>query len=1113
MKQAAYEINGELVDSEAFYQVACDPHRSVVVEACAGAGKTWMLVSRILRALLDGVPPNQILAITFTKKAAGEMRERLHDWLRTFAKGTDAQREAELRIRGVPAHRMAELAPRLQSLYAQWLADGRGVDIHTIHGWFSRLVKAAPLDVLHELGLPPELNLVEDTAELWPELWGRFLRRLDALAPGRKVQAEAVVASELDDFMSVVRAVGRFNAEMWLQAALGTRLELTLADQAGHLMSGVESAGEWSEAWSGLTHPSEALARDSVREHMWSLARQLATAKGSIAPAAGVAMEQALSLTDCGQQGRALCAALLTKDGEPRKRMGDLADLAWAQEWLMDLMQATAQHEAHALHGHMVRLSRLLFEEYARFKTERGLADMVDLELAAARLLGDPVLSGWIQERLDNQVKQLLMDEFQDTSPLQWQTLKSWLSGYAGAGGGASGQAPVQVFLVGDPKQSIYRFRRADPRVFTAAKEFVLAALDGDLLACDHTRRNAPGVVDALNKVMAQAHEEGVFPGFRWHTTASESGARIRVLPSVLRSDVSKPESVPGWRDSLVSPREQAHTTLKEMEAARVADAVSSLIQHEGIKPSEIFILSRKRATLALVAQALDERSVPHIAPEDTLLIDTPEVRDLVAVLDVLVSPHHDLALAHALKSPLFGASDDDLMRLAQCVKQGRIGSSWWEALQAACADDGPGDWPESLVRAARLLASWASLAKVAPPHDLLERIVSDGACRERLLARVPVSRRMQALFHVDALLAQSLEMDAGRDATPYRWVRALKRLPLSLPPRSQADAVQLLTIHGAKGLEARVVFMVDTDPEPAKKDSYALMVDWPEGHSAPQRCAFIRSEGRPPPSLAQALEEDRAADLREELNALYVALTRAREQLVFSRTAPRGQGLGSWWQRLVSSAAINPDELWVPASLAGTPARRAGASPSEAVLKAMPPLIKHATPAPPTARLPGETTYQQQLGQVVHRVLEWLTTLPLTQRTDERVAKAASAAAKELQLDAGKVGEAIKLATVILRAPALQTWLDPAQLAWSGNEVALDEQGQVLRIDRLVARDTPTGREWWVLDYKLQHRPEKLDSYRQQLNRYVAAVSALQTGDRVYAVFITGAGEWVPLA
>jgi ATP-dependent helicase/nuclease subunit A len=282
MSQAAYEINGQQVGSELFYQVACDPHRSVVVEACAGAGKTWMLVSRILRALLDGVPPNQILAITFTKKAAGEMRERLHDWLREFALADAVRREQELRMRGVEAHEVAELSPRLQQLYASWLDDGRGVDIHTIHGWFSRLVKAAPLDVLNELGLPPELNLIEDTSEHWPSLWGRFLRRIDGQSGGQSgLRAKGTVGEAgpaYTAFLAVVREVGRFNTEEWLKTALANRLELTLADQAGHLDRGIETAGEWSDVWQGLAQPCEALVRESVRELFRALARQLALA-------------------------------------------------------------------------------------------------------------------------------------------------------------------------------------------------------------------------------------------------------------------------------------------------------------------------------------------------------------------------------------------------------------------------------------------------------------------------------------------------------------------------------------------------------------------------------------------------------------------------------------------------------------------------------------------------------------------------------------------------------------------------------------------------------------------------------------------------------------------
>ena len=289
-------------------------------------------------------------------------------------------------------------------------------------------------------------------------------------------------------------------------------------------------------------------------------------------------------------------------------------------------------------------------------------------------------------------------------------------------------------------------------------------------------------------------------------------------------------------------------------------------------------------------------------------------------------------------------------------------------------------------------------------------------------------------------------------------------------------------------------------------------MVDWPESDERPRRCAFIRSQSNPPPSLARTLEEDHAANLREELNALYVALTRAREQLVFSRTQPRGTPEGSWWQRLVSSGAVDPEQVWQVIPSERVHAKKAESDGIVPHLK-LPPVRALANDAVPTHRPVDESSVQQLLGQVVHRVLEWLTPLPVQARTPERVARATQSAAKALQLGAEHHDDALHLAETILRAPGLQAWLDPAQLEWAGNEVALQDEGQVLRIDRLVAIRGQAGREWWVLDYKLQHRPQALASYRAQMQRYVDAVSVLQPGESVRAAFITGAGEWVPLA
>src|SRR4051794_34597690 len=167
MTRAAYEANGRSVERDAFYALACDPQRSVVVEACAGAGKTWMLVSRILRALLDGAQPHEILAITFTRKAAGEMRERLNEWLRDFSdvKASHAVRVEALVQRGLPLARADELAPVLAKLHDRVLRAGRTVEVRTFHAWFSQLLRAAPIELLNELGLQQDMELIEDLSD------------------------------------------------------------------------------------------------------------------------------------------------------------------------------------------------------------------------------------------------------------------------------------------------------------------------------------------------------------------------------------------------------------------------------------------------------------------------------------------------------------------------------------------------------------------------------------------------------------------------------------------------------------------------------------------------------------------------------------------------------------------------------------------------------------------------------------------------------------------------------------------------------------------------------------------------------------------------------------
>ena len=1062
MSRAAYTVDGRRVDPGEFYRLACNPARSVVVEACAGAGKTWMLVSRILRALLAGAEPQEIVAITFTRKAAGEMRQRLQEWLADFASASAEERIKALRDRGMNEAEARAAEPALAGLHERLLRGGRMVEIRTFHAWFAQLLRAAPLELLQAQNVAPELQLIEDESELLPELWQRF--------HGAVLRDETLLA----DYQALVHARGRNVLQDWLLAGFSKRVELRLAQARGVLMDSMPDA---SSVLPGCTDPLEAFK--AMRAELLALAPQLGRAKGVKAQDAARGIEQGID------DFEAVFSALFTKDAKPRKGLGDSAEQLSACDRLAQIKQAMEQQLAWAEHRRMARLALVLTDQFDAIKRERGLVDMNDLERGALALLGDSELSGWVQQRLDAQLRHLLIDEFQDTSPLQWQALKGWLDGYAGAGGGRS----LSVFIVGDPKQSIYRFRRAEPRVFAAATEFVAAALGGAVLACDHTRRNAQQVTAAVNEVFAGA------PGFRAHTSDSaQAGELLHIdVPLVEKAASTAREA---WRASLSEARVEPELARRAAEAQLVSAAIRRLVD-QGCRPGDIYVLARKREALRVLAQALKQAGVAHVAPEDQALLDAPDVRDLLALLDVLASSGHDLSLAHALRSPLFGVGEGDLLRLAResgsaewlGVDRPEHRRSWWQTLHAL--DDGVS---EPLSRARSLLRRWEQLARERSPHDLLDAIVHEGDLLARLAAAVPASERRSRLHAVEALLALALDLDGGRYASIYGFVRTLRSRALKLPLPVEAEAVQLLTVHGAKGLEAQVVFLIDGDASPPKAETSTLLVDWPVDDTAPRRVAFFASEARVPPALQTLLEEEKVQREREELNALYVAMTRARNQLIISRTvgarAPTGP---TWWSRLqaLTQPLEVPREVQQPRCETAEP------------LRELPPWTPPDLPV--RVQQEAEDEAQARLGEAIHRVLEWASQ-PLKQRT--ALAALTDAAAQMYGLDQKARERLVRATAAILESPQCAAFFDAAQLSWAGNEVPLAFEGSDLRLDRLVQL-RETG-EWWVLDYKLARAPEQRPEYLQQMRRYVDAVQALQPGEIVRAALITAQGRLV---
>ena len=1108
---AAYEHNGQPVGAQAFYAVACDPHRSAVVQACAGAGKTWILVSRVLRALLDGAQPQQILAITFTKKAAGEMRERLFEWLETYARADPVTLRNALQVRGVHPENspkpISDLLNSLSNLYQTLLDQDRALQIRTFHSWFAALLRTAPISVLQRLDLPVDYELLEDDAPAKAAVWRHFYAALLSRPESKSI------------YEAVVHEAGRHQTFKALEAALDKRTEFALADAQGAVMDAVKTFDQQYPAFSGLATPDDFfLAHSANRAALAAAAHALGAATAKTYSAFGRDLEMALA----GGDVDGMLSSLLTQKGEPRKFSDSIANLQIiraAQSLAQELMDARHQHASWQFQQRMTALTRLLLASYGTIKRERGWVDMNDVEQAATVLLGDPVLSGWIQERLDIQIRYLLIDEFQDTNPLQWQALRSWLSAYAGAGA----QAP-SVFIVGDPKQSIYRFRRAEPQVFLAAQTFVQQTLGGDVLSCDHTRRNAQSVLSVVNAAMSQAAREEGYPGFRQHTTASPDLGRVLSLPQVSRaqgtadSDEGAPGNTPAvWRNSLLSPREEPEETLRTLEARQAARWIAQVLSKEKapegapLLPGDVMVLSRKRAGLLCLQAELQKLGIAAQVGEKTELIDCCEVQDLVALMDLLVSPQHDLSLARVLKSPLFSVDDVELVDLA--LQQRLTPGPWFDLLhkKELITQDGR--------EVCKTLVRWKDWLDALPPHDALQAIYTDGDVLARFAMAAPQAQRLAVQNNLRALLSMALQVDGGRYATPYLLVRKLKAGGVMAPATLNLQAVRLMTIHGAKGLEAHAVLLLDTDTQERNAQTMSVLVDWPGQSASPLRFVFLQSEGRPSACVAESLQHEHLAREREEINAMYVALTRARHLLAVSSIEPRHPAPRSWWARLhplfeecghldePATALVSQPTIEVSTHFFIQELPMAPSDPSPPVsfnASSQPQVAPAHSPEKAPELTPEQIAAQSNaaIGLAMHRLLEWGAVSDNNTR----------AVTQEFELTPEQGELAAEFAKRILQGQGAWAW-DPAAVGWQGNEVELMFQGEPLRLDRLVQRkDAAHKDEWWVLDYKMASAPEDQPELLEQLQHYRDAVVALYPEAVVRAAFLTGLGTQVEL-
>ncbi|MFZ3017093.1 MAG: UvrD-helicase domain-containing protein [Gallionella sp.] len=1066
-------------------RAALDPKHSVVVEACAGSGKTWLLVSRVVRLLLDGVPPGEILAITFTRKAAQEMQARLRDWLYELASEDDDHVREFLRLREVDEADIERLLPRARSLYQQFLLAQPNITISTFHGWFMQVLQRAPLNA----GMAGGVQLVEQTSALRDEAWKTLLDKLHSHPESPEAQSMLALFGELGLF-STEQLLFNFLAkrsEWWAYTSLlpspasgrgaGGEGELVFALDSLRTELGVDMEFDPVADW-GMCGNNE--------ESFFAFSRQLA-ANGTETQQKN-ASELERAWTDSAPEARFEAASplLFTKAGEPRslkptKKQNAEAFLLTRESLFVSLQEVRdtlAEQQAYRMNEHALRCGVALLDSYQALKQRQQMLDFGDLEWRVCQLLNDSDHAEYLQYKLDSRYSHVLLDEFQDTNPLQWQILQSWF-----AAADAVESRPT-VFVVGDPKQSIYRFRRADARLFGVVREFLQRHYGAHHLTQNMTRRNAPAVLDAVNGVFDGLPE---YAGFERHGAHQmKLPGHVEVLPLCTMPETEK-EAEGGTltlRDPLTEPRDEREESARELEAQQFAAKVSEIVGHwqvndEGeTRPAQyadIMVLVRRRTHLKIYEHALRQRGIPCLTSRRGGLLETLEASDIQALLTFLITPFADLQLAHALRTPMFSCSDEDLMALAKIppgpplvkggehaavedaslspLVKGEAGGirSWWSRLQQLATS---GEASSHLKRAHRLLQGWLKLADKLPVHDLLDRIYFEGDVQSRYAAAVPSAMRATVLANLQAFIEIALNVDAGRYPSLPGFLRELAELRRADDSESPdegkvahaGNALRIYTVHESKGLEAPIVWLLDTNAKPPADKGYDVLLDWPTASAHPAHFSLYGDKASRGPTRERYFEQEAQLAQREDLNLLYVAMTRAKQALLVSGCGERIEGM--WYDRIANA---QPQAGENPLAVASAAPVHQAASEAEIVvdIRLMQPL--------PTGSRKAATSAPQQRGIRLHALLQHL--LPPAEFADE------AELCRRCGIPEAEFDALLEQTKSLLAQPQLQRFFDPQHYYSACNEMPyVDAQGELKRIDRLVEFDG----EVWVLDYKL---------------------------------------------
>ncbi len=1121
---------------------ASNPQASAWVSASAGSGKTKLLTDRVLRLLLAGTPPNRILCLTFTKAAAAEMALRLNHALGDWAVLDDAGLAATLRKLLGRAATPAE-SRTARTLFAEVLELPGGMRISTIHAFCQVLLRAFPL----EAELPAQFAVLEerDAAARLSEAREDVLARAAGAAPLRAlaglISAEGfaglsrALANDADALRRALARGGVAAVVAALERALGAAPDITAE---------IEAACTPADA--GALNRAKAILMRGSAETDVPLAEDIEHF---------LKQPEALRHSAFEHWKAALLVKTGERAGEPKKRFATKkcgADQAWVQTLLTDEALRMRDHAQRINAANMVAATRALLElaepvldAYAQAKALAGQLDFDDLITATETLLRDPG-SAWVLFKLDSGLDHVLLDEAQDSNASQWGIVRALTSDFFA--GDSTRETARSIFAVGDVKQSIYAFQGADPAGFGSGREHfgqAVRAAEGRFedVALEVSFRSTPPVLALVDAVFAGAAGDGVLPatGRLTHVPFREGAAgMVELWPLQLAARKGDP---PRWD---VAEEDTSGANAQARLARALALRIRHMLAHETlpartdapgqpqgrpVRPQDILILVRRRNALTrLIIRALKQAGVPVGGLDRIALTAQIGVQDVLALLDVLLLPQDDLALAALLKSPLVGLSEEGLFDLAQ-PRTGSLHAT----LMAHRGGHG------ALAEAADWLAGWSARADQGTPHMLLAELLGADGARRKLLARLGPD----AADGLDELLNAALSYEARHPPSLQGFLHWLRAGGAEVKRDAEASSglVRIMTVHGAKGLQAPIVILPDTTGRGRSDSGLQWLVD-EAGRELP---LWSPRAEKPIPAAVETLRAaERARAQQEENRLLYVALTRAEDRLLVCGWTREAAKPEEWYSHIAAGMGrlgakaegfdnmgldgFSGEMLTLHAPQTGKPrdddSRRVSAreslpewaaspAPAEGVALARAPssLLDEETGPPAAApHSPSDPLgLRFRRGRLIHALLQSLPNLPATARGD---AAARFLARPGHGLDAAARQAILAEVMALLDHPDFAEAFGPGSLAEAPVAGRIGGQLLVGQVDRLCVSDSRV----LVIDFKTNRPPpgaavDVSPAYLRQMAAYRALLRMAFPGRTVQCALLwTYSARLMPL-